>query len=100
MLLVPRILLHSLVVFYTLEYHLAKAVKAGDVTHLRVEELCHQGARGRLIMNLIFRGSVKKTIYRRQLIEVERLTWVHLLTPYLTMSPLVRGAETSTIWLR
>ena len=56
MLLVPWILLHALVVFDALENHLAKAVKVGDVAHLRVEELCHQGTRSFLVMNLVVGG--------------------------------------------
>ena len=52
MLLVPRILLHALVVVYALENNLTEAVKVGDVAHLRVEELGHQGAGGALVVNL------------------------------------------------
>ena len=54
MLLVPRILLHALVVLDVLENHLAEAVKVGDVAHLGVEELGHEGARGGLVVDLCF----------------------------------------------
>ena len=52
MLLVPRILLHALVILDRLEDHLAEAVEVGDVAHLRVEELRHKGARGALVVDL------------------------------------------------
>lgn len=38
-LLIPRILLHPLVVFKTLENHLTETVKVGNIAHLRVIEL-------------------------------------------------------------
>lgn len=46
MLLVPRILLHALVILEALENHLAEAIEVGQVAHLRVEELGHQCACG------------------------------------------------------
>ena len=52
MLLVPWILLHALVVLHALEKNLAEAIEVGDVAHLRVEQLGHQGARGALVVNL------------------------------------------------
>ena len=52
MLLVPWILLHALVVLYALENNLTEAIEVGDVAHLRVEQLGHQGARGALVVNL------------------------------------------------
>lgn len=100
MFLVPWILLHALVVLDAPENDLAEAVKVGHVAHLRVEELCHEGARGFLVVDLDVEkggGSAKEAVSRRDLVVVGRLTWVHLLTPYLTMSPLVIGADTLTI---
>ena len=52
MLLVPRILLHALIVFDALEDDLAEAIEVGHVAHLRVEKLRHQGARGFLVVDL------------------------------------------------
>ena len=52
MLLVPRILLHALIVFDALEDDLAEAIEVGDVAHLRIEKLRHHGTRGFLIVDL------------------------------------------------
>jgi hypothetical protein len=52
MLLVPRILLHTLVVFNTLEDDLAKAVEIRHIGHLRVEKMWHQSTSGGLVVDL------------------------------------------------
>lgn len=52
MLLIPRILLHGLVMFQALEDDLTEAVKVRDVAHLAVEELRHEGAGGGLVVDL------------------------------------------------
>ena len=52
MLLVPRILLHALIVFDALKDDLAEAIEVGDVAHLWIEKLRHQGARGFLVVDL------------------------------------------------
>ena len=52
MLLIPRILLHTLVVVHALEHDLTEAVEVRDIHHLWVDELRHHGAGGRLVVNL------------------------------------------------
>ena len=100
MLLVPWILLHALVVFHILEDDLAETVNVGKIAHLWIEKLCHQGARSFLVVDLLV-GEVSRGINAlRDDVAAQWLTCVHRLIPYLTISPLVIGAETLTMWLR
>ena len=52
MLLIPRILLHTLVILNILKNNLAEAIEVRNIAHLRVEELGHQRARRALVMDL------------------------------------------------
>lgn len=81
MLLVPRILLHLLVVVYALENDLAEAVKVGEVAHLRVEEFGHQGAGGALVVNLcIFSISVQPCWSHHGYSSPVSISWYHTLS--------------------
>ena len=60
MLLIPRVLLHALIVFDTLEHYLTETVKVGHIAHLRVEELRHQGTGSTLVVDLFLPSLVSK----------------------------------------
>ena len=115
MLLIPRILLHALVILDALEDYLTEAVEVGHVAHLRVEELRHEGPRGGLVVDLwdfvfvmfsiarLMKKTLTNLVQFRDFLEKDwgqKLTCVHLLIPYLAMRPLVIGAEMLTMWLR
>lgn len=54
MLLVPRVFFHPLVVLQVPEQHLTEAVEIGDVGHLRIEKLAHQGTGRACVVYLAF----------------------------------------------
>jgi hypothetical protein len=51
--LVPRILLHSLVVLNRFKDNLAEAIEVGDVTHLWIKQVRHEVACTSLIVYLV-----------------------------------------------
>jgi len=53
MFLVPRILLHLLVILNRLENNLAEAIEVGDITHLWIEQVRHEVACTGLIVYLV-----------------------------------------------
>ena len=97
MLLIPRILLHTLVVLNILETHLAETIEVGNVAHLRIEELGHQSAGGALVVNLLqlTRLACNSSLTPNNM-DIE-FTCVHLLITYFTINPLVMGADTFTM---
>ena len=60
MLLVPRILLHLLVIIRAFEHNLAEAVKVCQVGHLVVKEPAHEGARLDCVVDLIKLAAAKE----------------------------------------
>lgn len=53
MLLIPRILLHPLIILHTTKDDLAETVEVGDVGHLGVVELAHERAGGGCVVDLL-----------------------------------------------
>ena len=104
---IPGVLLHSFVVLETFEHDLAEAVKVGHIGHLRVEQLSHEGACCRCIVNLSIVTPTRLAIGElllgpggepvcKKIDKQKLLTMVHRFTPYLAMRPLVIGAD---IWV-
>lgn len=91
-LLVPRVLLKSFVIFNILEDDLAEAVKVCYVGHLRVEQLGHQITGCGLVVDL---GPLESPVGGKE--NRISLTCVHLLIPYFTIRGLVMGADMLTM---
>lgn len=51
--LIPRILLHTLVILNRLENNLTEAIVVGNITHLWIEKMRHEFACACLIVNLV-----------------------------------------------